>query len=92
MKKWLARPQFHFQSILDVNCKRKMQCLSILECIEANEENCKISGNSGTNGPPCRETHQADTNQSSDILQQEDVFLRLPGRRSASYGKVGGPA
>ena len=24
----------------------------------------------GTNGPPCRETHQADTNQSGDIMQQ----------------------
>ena len=47
MKKWLARPQFHLQSILDVNCKRKMQCLSILECSEANEKNCKISGNLG---------------------------------------------
>ena len=35
-EKWLARPQFHFQSILDVNCKTKMQCLSILECSEAN--------------------------------------------------------
>ena len=47
MKKWLARPQFHFQSILDVNCKRKMHCLSILECSEANKKNCKISGNLG---------------------------------------------
>ena len=47
MKKWLARPQLHFQSILDVNCKRKMQCLLILECSEANGKNCKISGNLG---------------------------------------------
>ena len=43
-----------------------MQCLSILECSEANEKIARFQVTSGTNGPPCRETHQAYTNQSSD--------------------------
>ena len=65
----MLRSQFHFQSILDVNYKRKMHCLSILECIEANKKIAGFQVTSGTSGPPCGETHQAHTNQSSGILQ-----------------------
>ena len=69
MKKWLARPQFHFQSMLDVNCNGKCSVFQFWSAVKPMKKIATFQVTSGTNGPPCRETHQAHTNQSSDILQ-----------------------
>ena len=63
-----------------------MQCLSILECSEANEKNARFQVTSGTNGPPCRETHQAHTNQSSDILQHSQNRPTMDNAVSFNFG------
>ena len=70
-----------------------MQCPSILECSKANEI-ARFQVTSGTNGPPCRETHQAHTNQSSDILQHSenrptgDRQIKIKIRQSKRHFKI----
>ena len=70
MKKWLPRPQFHFQSILDVTAKGKCSVFQFWSTVKPMNKIARFQVTSGTNGPPCRETHQAHTNQSSNILQR----------------------
>ena len=45
----------------------KMQCLQFWSAVKPMKKIARFQVTSGTNGPPCRETHQAHTNQSSDI-------------------------